>query len=124
MDRNRAVVIKIEDDAAASGDSFHPVFSETMADNARNGAYVNMRIPPALTRYRGRAGLAQKWPPSYDATVDDQFVPSTGEAKVNDVGSSYEFAFANVPLANECLARESGQFGRLTNCFHLSSACG
>lgn len=111
----RAVVIKIEDDATASRNSFHPVFSETVADNACNGAYVNVRILAALACHRPGAGLAGKWPPKYDSTVDDQFVLGPLKTKVNDVGIGSEFASGDEALANERLTQEAGQFGRLTN---------
>jgi hypothetical protein len=103
VDCNCAPAFEQEDDFAPGSSGFHPIVSETKADDARNSADIYVRIFPTLARNAPRVRLSLRLPPEYYAAIEDQFMPNAREADVNDIGVCYERSVVSKPLTDKCV---------------------
>ena len=52
-------------------------------------------------------------PPYYDAAVDDELMPSACKAHMDDVGVGYQFVLVSEAFADEGIAQQPRQLGRV-----------
>src|SRR5579859_7464512 len=100
VDEDCSPIIKQEGDLTAVGSGRHLVALEAMTDHASGSANIGMRIIPALALDRPRRRNAVGLPPDYRPAIDDEFMPRTCEAEVDDIGTRHKFALADEALAD------------------------
>ena len=100
-DCNCAPAFEQEYDFAPGSSGFHPIVSETKAGDARNGTHIYVRILKTLARNAPRVRLHLRLLPEYHAAVEDESMPNTCEADVNDIGVCYERSVVSKPLTDK-----------------------